>query len=275
VANRYLPQEYLIGPVLFPIYRLVLKIVMLCYLVPWTVTWIALLIFNSGYAAKFARHSWTGALGSLWASLWTTAFIAVGTVTLVFAILERAQLKSRFLEEWNPRKLPAVNNPNLIPRFSSIFELAASLIFCVWWMAHMYSGVVLNQLNLRVVLAPTWRYFFWGFLLVALVNIALAVANLTRPYWTARRATFRLVSDIAGSALFCWILKAKLLAEIAGATISPVKAAQLTAAIDLWMARMFPVAVIVGIMIALVDIFRIVRVTAPNAHIPGETAAMA
>jgi hypothetical protein len=28
-------------------------------------------------------------------------------------------------------------------------------------------------------------------------------------------------------------------------------------------------------MIALVDIFRIVRVTAPNAHIPGETAAMA
>src|ERR1700719_1105167 len=137
VANRYLPQEQLIGPVLFPIYRLVLKIVMLCYLVPWTVTWIALLIFNSGYAAKFAGHSWTGALGSLWASLWTTAFIAVGTVTLVFAILERAQLKSHFLEEWNPRKLPAVNNPDLIPRFNSIFELADSLIFCVWWMAHM------------------------------------------------------------------------------------------------------------------------------------------
>jgi len=35
VANRYLPQQYLIGPVLFPIYSFVLKIVALFYLVPW------------------------------------------------------------------------------------------------------------------------------------------------------------------------------------------------------------------------------------------------
>src|SRR3979411_2964011 len=35
VANRYSPQQYLIGPVLFPIYRFVLKIVGFGYLVPW------------------------------------------------------------------------------------------------------------------------------------------------------------------------------------------------------------------------------------------------
>ena len=163
VANRYLPQQHLIGPVLFPIYRLVLKIVMVCYVVPWTATWIALLIFNSGYAAKFAGHSWFEILGSLWASLWGTAFLAVSTVTLVFAILERVQRKSHFLEEWNPRKLPPVNNPNLIPRFNSILELAANFVFCVWWTAHMSSNVVLNQVNLRISLAPAWRYFFWGF----------------------------------------------------------------------------------------------------------------
>jgi hypothetical protein len=275
VAKCYLPQEYLIGPVLFPIYRLVLKIVMLCYVVPWTATWLALLISNSGYAAKFAGHSWVAALGSLWASLWTTAFIAAGTVTLVFAILERAQRKSHFLEEWDPHKLPPVNNPNLIPRFNSIVELAANMVFCVWWTAHMSSGLMLNQVNLRISLAPVWRYFFWGFLLVAFVNIALAVANLARPYWTALRASFRLLSDIAGSVLFCWILKVNILAEIAGANIPPLKAAQLTGAINFWMARMFPLAIVVGIVIALVNIFRIVRVAAPRAHIPGETAAMA
>jgi hypothetical protein len=275
VANRYLPQEHLIGPVLFPIYRLVLKIVMLCYVVPWTVTWIALLIFNSGYAAKFVGHSWVEALGYLWASLWSTAFLAAGIVTLIFAILERVQLKSHFLEEWNPRKLPPVNNPNVIRRFNSILELAANMIFCVWWTAHMSSNVVLNEVNLRISLAPAWRYFFWGFLLIALINIALAIANLARPYWTARRATFRLVTDIAGSALFCWLLKSNLLVEIAAASLSPAKAVQLTTVINLWMARMFPVAVIFGVVIAVVNIFRIVRVTAPSAHIPGETAAMA
>jgi hypothetical protein len=274
VANRYLPQEHLIGPVLFPIYRLVIKIVLLCYLVPWTLTWIFLLI--SGYGAKFAAQSWLGALGSLWASLWSTAFLAVSMVTLIFAILERVQRKSHFLEEWNPRKLPPVNNPNLISRFNSIVELAANLFFCVWWTGHMFSGVVLNQVNLRIVLAPApWRYFFWGFLFIALANIALAVANLARPYWTAPRAAFRLVSDMAGSVFFCWLLKSNLLVEIAGASIPPAKALQLTAAINFWMVKMFPVAVIFGVVIAVVNIIRIVRVAAPEAHIPGETAAMA
>ena len=275
VANRYLPQQHLIGPVLFPIYLLVLKIVMLCYVVPWTVTWIALLIFNSGHAAKFSGHSWVETLGSLWASLWGTAFLAVSTVTLVFAILERVQLKSHFLEEWNPRKLPPVNNPNVISRFNSIVELAANLLFCVWWTTNMSSQLVLNEVNLRISLAPAWHYFFWGFLLVAVVNIALAIANCARPYWTARRAALRLVNDIAGSVLFCWLLKSNLLVEIAAASISPAKAVQLTAAINLWMARMFPVAVIVGVVIAVVNIFRIVRVTAPQARIPGERAAVA
>src|SRR5579862_3287951 len=43
VANRYLPQQFLIGPALFPIYKFVLKIVALCYLVPWLLVWFGLM----------------------------------------------------------------------------------------------------------------------------------------------------------------------------------------------------------------------------------------
>jgi hypothetical protein len=50
---------------------------------------------------------------------------------------------------------------------------------------------------------------------------------------------------------------------------------QLTAAINFWMVKMFPAAVIFGVVIAVVNIFRIVRVAAPTAHVPGETTAMA
>src|ERR1700737_5663228 len=39
VANRYLPQEHLIGPVLFPIYWFVVKVVALGYLAPWLLVW--------------------------------------------------------------------------------------------------------------------------------------------------------------------------------------------------------------------------------------------
>src|SRR5215467_9350422 len=52
VANHYLPQQYLIGPALFPIYRFVLGIVALCYLVPWLLVAIGLMVFDSSYRAR-------------------------------------------------------------------------------------------------------------------------------------------------------------------------------------------------------------------------------
>src|SRR4051794_10177607 len=48
VASRYLPQEYLIGPELFPIYRFVLKIVLLCAGVPTVLALVSLIAFGSG-----------------------------------------------------------------------------------------------------------------------------------------------------------------------------------------------------------------------------------
>ena len=65
------------------------------------------------------------------------------------------------------------------------------------------------------------------------------------------------------------------LAELSGASIPPEKAVQVTTLINLWMGRIFPLAVILGVVVAVVNIFRIVRVAAPTAHVPGETAAMA
>lgn len=278
VANRYLPQEHLIGPVLFPIYRFVLKIVLLCYLVPWVLVWIGLLIFNSGYRPEHSSQAWISALASMWGSLWFAAFVAVGTVTLIFAILERTQAKSGFLEDWDPRKLPPVRNRNLIPRSSSVIELCAGMIFCLWWTANVHSPTVLNLPSLRISLSPLWRYFYWGYLILALCNISLAGVNLMRPYWTGLRATLRLLSDAAGIALLFWLLKANILVEIAAATVSAEKAAELTRAINhVWMPRMLPVVLILAVVIAVVDVFRIMRVKMSDLHPPGtgKSAVMA
>src|SRR5216684_1951855 len=46
VANRFLPQDSLIGPVLFPIYLFVLKLVAVFYMVPWILVWIGIAIFR-------------------------------------------------------------------------------------------------------------------------------------------------------------------------------------------------------------------------------------
>jgi hypothetical protein len=181
-------------------------------------------------------------------------------VTLVFAILERVQAKSRFLEDWNPRKLPAVRNPTLISRGGSVVEVVVNLAYAAWWIDIMSRRVILDRPEIRITLAPVWRYFFWSFLALALINAALAAVNLARPYWTVARASVRLATDCAGAALFCWMMKIGAIAAITGANISMARSVEITNMVNQGLARAFPVALAAGVAIAFADAYRIYRV---------------
>ena len=185
---------------------------------------------------------------------------ALGTVTIVFAVLEHLQTKSRFLEDWNPRKLPPARNPNQIPRSGSVIEVVVNLMFGIWWIDMMSTRVLLDRPEIRIVVSPVWRFFFWGFLLLALINTVVAGVNLARPYWTVLRASIRLATDCAASALFCWMVKASVLAEITGADIPAARTIEVTNAINLGLAKVFPIVLATGVVIALVGVRRILRV---------------
>lgn len=256
VANRYLPQEHLIGPLLFPIYRFVLKIVLLCYLVPWAMV--------SVTVATVTGHG--SALG-IWNSIWSTAFIAFSTVTIVFAVLERVQEKTHFLEQWDPLKLPPIRNPNLVPRSASTIEVAANSLVLIWFAINMSSLVVMDQPGIRITLTPLWSYFYWTFLLLTLGNLMLACANLIRPEWTATKATLRLLFDAAGSVAFCWLCKVNVIASIAIANTPPERLRDIERVVNLWIERAFPFAVLVGMTIAVADVYRILRVKSGNVRV--------
>ena len=51
VAERYLPQQSLIGPALFPIYSMVLKSLFLYFLLPWFLLWLGIAIFSPDFQA--------------------------------------------------------------------------------------------------------------------------------------------------------------------------------------------------------------------------------
>jgi hypothetical protein len=267
VANRYLPQEHLIGPVLFPIYVFVLKVVALCYLVPWVLVWIGLTLYSAAYRAE---PRW----GTTWGSLWTAAFVSWGVVTIVFAILERTQAKSRFLEEWDPHKLPPVRDPNQIPRSGSIIELVVNLFFFGWWAGNMSSPIVLNHPAIRITLSPLWSYVYWGIPILALVTAGLAAANLMRPYRTRVRAAIRLLSDGAGSVLFCWVLKVNMLAGIAMPHLTPAKASEFVNAVNWWAAKMLPVGMILGVVVAAVNVYKLVSVKPAGARPAGQATVI-
>jgi hypothetical protein len=257
VANRFLPQEHLIGPVLFPIYIFVSKIVAASYLAPWLLTWLGRIIYSASYRAKFLAHPASHIL-SAWSDLWATAILAFGSVTIVFAILERVQAKSHFLEKWQPHKLPALRNPIVIPRATATFELIINLVCAVVWATNMYHPVAMIP-DIRISVSPLWPWFFWSFLLICLANSALSAVAYARPYWTTERAILRLLVDAAGSALFCWLLKANILVGFTVANVSPERTAEITSLLNMWIGKAFPIALAVCIAIAGANVYRIVR----------------
>ena len=259
VANRFLPQESLIGPVLFPIYRFVLKIFVYGYLLPSVLVWMGLMIFSSSYRLEQTDPSWLTAFSSLFNYLWFTTFLAAGTITLAFAVLERTQARIHIFDRWSPRKLPPVRNSYLIPRHSSAIEVAVNLIFLIWWAAYMHSPEVQIGSVIHISFQPQWLWFFWGYLALALGNAALSATNLLVPIWTVSRAKLRLFYDGAGAALFCWLMKANILAGIAAANLSSEKALAITRAINGWMTTLFPAAIVVSLVVIATGTYRIVR----------------
>ncbi len=255
VANRYQPQQYLIGPVLFPLYRFVVIIVVLCCSVPRIFTWVGLAIFSPSSRSHFGAM-----MASVWGTFWVAIFSALGIVTVIFAIVERLNSKSHFLENWDPRKLPPVRNHRLIPRINSTIDLAAHLIFVTWWTTDMWSTTIFNRGGVRIVFAPVWKYFLWAFLLIAIANIFLAIANLVRPYWNWLRASLQLALTIAASAAFCWICKLNILAQVAAPNLAPSRAAEIVNAINSNVSHSFPFVVIACVLIvALSGVGRLIR----------------
>jgi hypothetical protein len=242
VATQFLPGQYLIGPLLFPVYRFVLVIVVLCSAVPSLLTWLGIAMIDP--------------------------FFALGVVTAVFAVLERVQSKSKFLEEWDPTKLPPVRDPLRIPRVSSTIEMAVNLGFIAWWLTSASSLTVFDRAGVRIEFAPAWRIFFWAFLLIAFANIAVAGANLIRPYWSWLRGGVRLALDCSASIFLCWLFKVNVLAQIVVPNVSPARAAHITNAINTNMARSFPFAVIACVlMVGLADVGRFIRLRASRARV--------
>ena len=269
VASRFFPQtqQHLIGPLLFPAYRFVLKMVALGYLMPWLLVWIGFMTFNPTYRVE---HSVIHDLLSVGGPFWTTVMMTIGTVTTVFAILERVQSRSGFLENWDPLKLRSATDPSRISRLDSVIEIGVNLVCIVCWIDSLWSRFILAVTGARITLTHQWTIFFWAFLLVAFGNIILSTINLSRPYWTRVRAGLRLLAHIANSAVICWLLKANILAEISIPMLSPADATTLRNLIHTYLDRSFPFAVLACVIaISLADVGRLIRL---KSHFYTKTA---
>ena len=209
VAATYKTPQYLIGPRLFPIFEMVLRVVLL------VVAGASLL----GLAVSLARTGLTGpefvtALGQWLGGLLTGLVAAFGNIVLVFAIIERTQVAEKFekeFKEWDPQELKAEPGPDQI----DLADHIAAVIFTV--LGLIVLNIYPNLLAIRYssngswVTLPILTDAFFRFLpwinIMGLLQIIFNGFMLSQRDWTPITRVFGILVDIAGMILAIVILR--------------------------------------------------------------------
>lgn len=121
IAARYYAPRYLIGPAMFPIYRIVLAIVL------------GITLFANILSLTVAAGTGSVApLDKILLGLFDGIIQAFGMMTLFFVALERlgARIESK-PQAWEPRRLPPVKDPNRISIFETVAEIAFTAVILV------------------------------------------------------------------------------------------------------------------------------------------------
>jgi hypothetical protein len=257
VAGRYLPQQSLIGPALFPIYRVVVRSLFFYFLLPWLVLWLGLVIFSSDFRAAHAH-------GELFATLepwWLACTYSLFFCTFAFALLDRSQLGAQAVNNWKPRSLPVIRDRNTIPRSGTVVELTTMIASLAIWFEVGAFRRVFQLLGHMITLSSSWPYAFWALMVFTIISIGLACLNLINGHWTRLTAALRLGIDCYMWALAYWVSQAGLLQSISGPDLSASHAAKLVQWANYLMSSWGIWIVLIGAINLFFDIRRILGVS--------------
>ncbi len=197
VAARYQPQQYLIGPALFPTYAYILRLAL---------TWLTVIYVIANAVTIAARNQ--GGASVLEAALRLPAMwlINAGIVTLIFAVIERsgAHFPEKFgalgpmggamTATWSPLDLPPAGDgggdwakPRSFTR--ALLEVFAGGLFLGWLLLVPHYPFLLfgpgawYLQSLPYQLAPVWWTFYWMVVSINVFELAWKVVVLARGEW--------------------------------------------------------------------------------------------
>jgi hypothetical protein len=182
VASSYLPHQSLIGPILFPSYKLTLKIAYLCYVIPWLLVWMGFLIF----APHHINHPSGSSLAHSLLPLWLTALNIFAGVTLIFYGLDRGLSMNKFADDWDPKQLPRLRAVQPRRRAEDIAAIVFGILALVWLLAvPNFPFLILGPGAFLVKAAPVWQIVYPWILVLAVAGIVEHIASLLRnlPPW--------------------------------------------------------------------------------------------
>jgi hypothetical protein len=223
-AARYKPQQYLIGPALFPYYIATLKFAAGILLLLHVIIAIAM-----GFTSPNPVRSGLRALGGLWDAIpfW------IAFITIIFAILERNKVRLKLFEHWDPRQLPPVPapktaEPQRIPWSESIVGLVAATVMLLYWLGvPPLDRLVFSGDGMSVRIGPELQRLHTPITMMLLMVVAGNILNIVRPYFTYVHGIARLVTDAVGLTILYVVSRApKMLVIVNAAGEGPGKYAQ-------------------------------------------------
>lgn len=187
LATRYGPQRHVIGPALFPVYWMALKIALGGALAVNVAIAIAWLVTGSPVGR---------AIGHLASFPFTTGVIVFGWVTLVFALLD-LNLPRLLEHAWADMKglsLPPAESKGR--RWTLVAEIIGGTVFLFWFLAIPQAPfLVFGPAAAFLALAPIWDQLYAPIAVMWLASLAVLWAVLLRPDWARVRTIGRFVSD--------------------------------------------------------------------------------
>jgi hypothetical protein len=223
-AARYKPQQYLIGPALFPYYIATLKFAAGILLLLHVIVAIAM-----GFTSPNPVRSGLRALGGIWDAIpfW------IAFITIIFAVLERNKVRLKLFEHWDPRQLPAVPapktaEPQRIPWSESIVGLVAATVMLLYWLGvPPLDRLVFSGDGMSVRVGPELLRLHTPITMMLLMLVAGNILNIVRPYFTYLHGIARLVTDGVGLTILYVVSRApKMLVIVNAAGEGPGKFAQ-------------------------------------------------
>ncbi len=193
MAASYIPtRQYLIGPELYPAFMRTMKI---CLTVIAVLTLVGLVFDTRTPSDLFVNIGADILLG--FSDFWSTCISLLGTVVIIFAVFERfAGEKTDAADDWDPRSLPALEDPDVVDKSGEIIGMAfvcfALLMLNVFPHTMCLHFTVSGDAQVLPLLGPGWQpYLVWlnsylglGFLLALLLvrrgrwNTTLRVLDL-------------------------------------------------------------------------------------------------
>ena len=227
MASRYMPQQHLIGPAMYPYYRQTVSIAVYWVVLP-------LVLVGGAVTALYSDHPrlWFSRMLS---SAWNGAIYAVGIVTIVFAFLEHERVKFTALENWNPRRLPAPSQGREIPRSETVIGLVFQVAFLIYWtkVVGLPEFILYDGARVQFTADPVWNQLYYPIVLTIVASIGVSLADLVRPWRTTAASIVDIVVIIAALIIATVVLREDHFITLIG---GPSEAAQLARA-EFWLNR--------------------------------------